>query len=110
MGQAGDEQLPAKGYTRQRAFGAAAENFATRLANDETMVLEQAADLVLKITLGIHQLCPAVLLVPTPGQITKTTTPGFARSRPSMATWFEPQFPDTEQRSFEASRALSDPP
>ena len=47
--------LPAK-----QLFDPAPEDLAARLADDESEVLEQAADLVLKIALDLDQLSPAV--------------------------------------------------
>jgi hypothetical protein len=45
-------------------FGPAAKDITTRFANDKTVVLQQATDLVLKIALDLDQLGPAIQYSP----------------------------------------------
>jgi hypothetical protein len=52
--------VPQKTVRAKQLFGPAVEEMAARFANDKTVVLEQATDLVLKITLDLDQLGPAV--------------------------------------------------
>ena len=58
--QKGSNRLPQKTLPATQLFGPAPEDIAARLADDETVVLGQATDLVLEITLGLDQLGPAV--------------------------------------------------
>ncbi len=56
----GSNGLRQKTLPANQLFGPATEDIAARLADDETVVLEQATDLVLEITLDLDQLSPAV--------------------------------------------------
>jgi len=56
----GSDGLPQKTIPAKQLFDPATEDVISRFADDQNQVLEQTTDLVLKITLDLDQLVPAV--------------------------------------------------